>query len=160
MIMGERMKGSALLAAVCLVACQDLTMTTAPPSSDPGIGAPMNEPIDNPTDDPGDDPFLGDINNAWNGNVEGVHCAFNFAAASHGKVSSAVIRGTADIGPLVLLQLDGVFYGQMIHFTATRDATALTFDGMFLDSGTMELTVKESQAHVFLSCSTAGGACL
>jgi hypothetical protein len=145
------MKASATLFAVCLVACQDLTMGGDMKPAGPGSDDPHD-----PADDPRDNPFLADINNSWEGpSTQGI-TGFNFAASPSGKISSAVIRGNAGIG----IQLDGLFYDHMVHFIAIQDGNVAAFDGVFVDIQMMVLTVEPTQASVSRGCSTLGGPCM
>jgi hypothetical protein len=153
MMMRDGMKVNATLVAVCLAACQDLTM----PSSMGPDDDPMDQTDNDPADDPRDDPFLADINNSWIGVVEGIRYTFVFATKPSGKISSAVIHGNGFDPSPDPFQLDGIFCDHMVHFTAMRGPNVMSFDGVFIDIETMDLTLKESQAHVVLGCSTSGG---
>jgi hypothetical protein len=143
------MKVCALLVAVFLAACEDLTM-----SMDAGSGMGGDDPMG----DPRDDPFLADINNAWGGSHQ-MDYGFTFSAKPGGKNSSAVVGGSGS-GPLgPKLKVDGIFYDHTVHFTVMQDANVanvLTFDGIFVSVKLMDLTVEETQARVTLNCSTSG----
>ena len=111
-----------------------------------------------PTDDPRDDPYLADINNAWGGPLADDFYGFTFFAKPSGKISSAVVSG-AGSSNAGSLQVEGVFHDHTVHLTVMQGANVWTFDGVFIDIETMDLTIQETRARITLHCSTVGGAC-
>jgi hypothetical protein len=124
-----------------------------------GSEVPMDPPGDDPGGDPGEEPYLRDINNSW----ESIDSdpSFLLQTTSHfGASSSGVIRGTVSTPTFEAVnQVDGVYYNRMIHFTAMLGSTIMTLDGMFVDAGTMHLTIRESQAQIILICRRSGVPC-